>query len=128
VVYNGSSTLISVPSAAITWFSTNSPAETITESNGGTTMMRADFRPPRDSLAGFWSSTNINETEILLYIAISTGVIFDVTVQLTLTSLIEAPATVTTTASGVGGSVYTSYFDGPAAGAVMVPVSSLSLN
>jgi hypothetical protein len=127
-VWNGSVSLTTVPQVAVTWASGNSPSETLTESNGGSTMSTCVFKPPRGSLAGFWSSSGVNESEVVLYIQTAVGITFDVTYEMILTTNDQVPSSVATAASGVAGTQYACYFDGPNTGASLVPVGLPSIN
>jgi len=127
-VWNGSVTLTTVPQVVVTWASLNATGLSVTESNGGSTMMMVDFAPPRNSLAGFWSATAQSESEAILYLQCTIGTIFDISTEIVLNGETAGAASVTTTNSGVAGILYTSYFDGPRASASLAPVGVLSLN
>jgi len=128
VVWNGSVTLAIVPSISVSWASENAPQTTTSESNPGSIMQKAVFRPPKDSLAAFWSTSSANESVPILYLQLSTGVILDVIIQANMSGALQGGTAVSTTSSGTAGIIYNSYFDGPNSGAVIVPQGTSSLN
>jgi len=113
---------------SLTWASENAPQETITESNVGSTMQMAVFRPPKDSLSAYWSASGQAESVPVLFIQGSAGVLIDVKYQFIITGYVSGPTAVSTTNSGTAGVIYSSYFDGPQSGASLVPVGTLALN
>jgi hypothetical protein len=127
-VWNGSVILNTIPQVVVTWASLNASGASIVEVNGGSTMMMVDFVPPKDSLAGFWSATGQSESEAILYLQCSPGVILDVSTEIVVNGVTQGAASVTTTNSGVAGNLYISYFDGPRSSASLSPVGILSLN
>jgi hypothetical protein len=112
----------------VTWASENSPSESISESNGGTQQMSCYFKPPKESLASFWSTSGQNESDVVLYLQTTVGVTFDITFEMNLISLYQVPSSVATASSGVQGTQYACYFDGPNTGASLQPVGLPFLN
>jgi len=127
-LWNGSLALTSIPQVSVTWASENSPSESTSESNGGTQQMTCYFKPPRESLASFWSTSGQNESDVVCYMQTTVGVTFDVTYEMIMTTLTQVPSSVATAASGVAGTQYQCYFDGPNTGASLQPVGLPSLN
>jgi len=77
-------------------------------------------RPPKLSLASFWSQSGSNESDNLFTISIPVGAIIDVQVTLVIQNNIlsqDAPVVRTSTSTGSAGSVYAVYLDGFSGGA-----------
>jgi len=127
-LWNGSLAVTSIPQVSVTWASENSPSESTTESNGGTIMKSCIFKPPKGSLSSFWTTSGQNESDVVLYIQTTVGVYFDVKYEMNLISLSQVPSSVATAASGVAGTMYGCYFDGPNTGASLAPVGVPAIN
>jgi len=127
-LWNGSLAVTSIPQVSVTWASENSPSESVTESNGGTIMKACTFKPPRGSLASFWTTSGQNESDVILYLQTTVGIYYDVTYEMNFISLTQVPSSVATAASGVAGTMYGCYFDGPNTGASLAPVGVPAIN
>jgi len=112
--------------ATLSWFSSWSPAKVIVDTGMGSTRgARIESRPPARSLAGEWSMTGSNQTEVVFAIICPSGSVVDVDYSFRLQdTLFGAPlgAAVTLVGATVG-TMYVSYLDFIAQGtmAVMTP-------
>jgi hypothetical protein len=114
---------------SLEWLSAYGPTRELTDQSL-TTASVACIRssPPPQSVAGFWSMTGTNESEVLLAITTAgTATVVDVWVDMIMYDG-ESPVTVATSASGTIGQTYMSYFDGPGSGATFVPQSYTTIN
>jgi hypothetical protein len=128
-VWNGSTSIIVGSSVSLCWQSEYSSDVTLTETNVGSTTQSCIFRPPKDSVAGFWSVGGVGESDVIFSLYASAGTLLDISFSYQLASLVDYVATsVTTTASGTNGSIYQSYLDGPSSGAVFIPLGIQPLN
>jgi hypothetical protein len=91
-------------------------------------MKGCTFKPPKGSLANFWTTSGQNESDVVLYIQTTVGVTFDVLYEMNLISLVQVPSSVATASSGVSGTMYSCYFDGPNTGASLQPVGLPFIN
>jgi hypothetical protein len=114
--------------ASIEWVSLYGPtsATVISATNANAAGVLVQ-RPPKDSLCSFWSKTGSNETEAVFALTFTVNDYIDVFFSVVLMDQ-ESGVTVTTTAAGTATQVYRSYLDGPRAGAVLLPIYTLSLN
>jgi hypothetical protein len=77
--------------------------------------------PPQNSLASFWSTSGINESENLMSIALTSGDYVTVWYSCVLQDEITNVA-VTTNTSNATGQIYGTFLDGPGAGKSFPPV------
>lgn len=84
------------------WTSANSPSKLIDcSAQQGQYGCYFETRPPKDSLAGFYSLQGSNESEVLFQIATLGGCTLDVTLEFTLmNSISNSPSPLTNTISG----------------------------
>jgi len=114
---------------SLEWLSAYGPTREITDQSLSTASVACiRSSPPPQSIAGFWSMTGVNESEVLLAITTAgTATVVDVWVDMIMFDG-ETPVTITTSASGTLGQTYMSYFDGPGSGATFVPQSYTTIN
>jgi len=114
---------------SLEWLSAYGPTRELTDQSLSTASVACiRSSPPPQSVAGFWSMTGVNESEVLLTITTAgTATIVDAWVDMIMYDG-ETPVVVNTSASGVAGQTYMSYFDGPGSGATFVPQSYTTIN
>lgn len=114
---------------SIEWLSQFSPTS-VTEFNATSTTAAGVYSttPPPNSLASFWSTSGFNESEILLKITNANPNDYLTAWYSVVISDNFPPSSVTTSAAGIGGTVYTSFFDGPRSGANWATVSNNGIN
>jgi hypothetical protein len=116
-------TLVTSGGGAIEWRSTYGPSRTIAFAATSTTAAGSyTSSPPKDSLAGFWSTTGNNESEVLFRVAASSADLLTIHFSFVLEDDITNVA-VTTVNAGTTGQVYRTFLDGPRAGSVWAPTS-----
>jgi hypothetical protein len=121
-------TLTTSISASIQWRSLYAPSSTTLVTGTSTTAAGVYIsRPPKNSLASFWSTSGSSESEILFTIDFTANDYVDVSFQAVFQDDL-APNGPLTAASGSVAQVYRSRLDGPATGALLVPVLVASLN
>jgi hypothetical protein len=84
-------------------------------------------KPPKTSLASYWSLTSSNESESVFSIASGMNDVIDVDYSVVLMDT-ESPVNIVTTNGGSVGQLYRSYLDGPNSGAIYQPIYLKSLN
>jgi len=110
------------------WLSNLGPSSEISDTTSSASFpAHISTKPPPNSLCGFWSITGQNESEVIAILTAPVGSVLDATIEYYLFDG-EGQVSVTTAASGVLGTLYNTRFDGPAGGAVMVPVSYVTIN
>jgi hypothetical protein len=119
---------VSVNNVSLEWLSTYGPSRIITDTtiNPAETAMIHSKSPP-NSLCGFWSTSNSNESDVMFKITSLSKCIVDVNFTYT----IQDDSNVfgqNTTNSGTLGVVYATYLDGPASGAIFQPIGLPFLN
>jgi hypothetical protein len=115
-------------SASLEWQSAYGPTSaTIVQGTSTTASGILEQRPPKNSLASYWSLTGSNESESLFVVGLYPNDVIDVDYSVVLMDQ-EAPVAVTTTAAGTLGQLYRSFLDGPAAAAKFQPIYLVSLN
>jgi len=125
-IWASTATLGAVTTASVEWTSENGPTTVHSDSSVGTAEpLHVLARPPPNSLAGFWSVTGVNEASVLCFIAVPANAVVDITYDAIFQNG-EAAVLVTTTASGVAGTVYLTYLQG-ATTTTFAPVSYTSL-
>jgi len=115
------SNLTAVNTAAVEWLSENGPARLISDTSMGTASpLHIKTSPPADSLAGFWCTSGVNESQVLFNL--TTAGVSDI-IEVVLESVNQnfglgagAPTAVTSTAAGTVGTLYTAYLDGVVTG------------
>jgi len=106
---------------AIEWLSSYGPSKIVMDTTINVSKPAViHSRPPVNSLAGFWSLRNSNESDVLFQVTLPTGSIIQTNVTYNLQDD-TAINLVSTTNSGAVGTVYYTYLDGPAAAAVLQP-------
>jgi hypothetical protein len=114
--------------ASLEWQSENGPTSaTVITGTSTTAPGYLSQRPPKDSLCQFWATSGTNESVSMFQISCTVNDYVDVSFSIVLLDR-ESGVVVTTAGSGQGGQVYRSSLDGPATGAVLVPVYFLTLN
>jgi hypothetical protein len=114
--------------ATLQWKSNYGPdAQTLVTGTSSTAGGFVTQTPPRTSLASFWSTTGISESEVVMGLKFTTADYIDVWYQAVLGDSLLV-STVTTTNVGIAGQIYRSYLDGPSASALLVPVGVIGLN
>jgi len=112
----------------MTWLSQLGRSKTVTETAIGTALPGHLYsRPPKDSLASFYSISGVNETEPLLGMDIPKGAIIDVNVSYAIQNYISqltAPVLSSSVATVTAGVVYGFSFDGTSTN-VLNPVGIL---
>lgn len=111
---------------SVMWQSNYSPEAIISDT--GTVFRPAHLmtRPPKDSLASYWSLGGINESEPLFSLQLPQQTIFDLIVDCVVQNNAlndQTPISVTPTTGGslVDGRMYIPYLDGPSSGAGLAP-------
>jgi len=113
---------------SVEWLSQYGPSAEISDVGNAFAPAKIVVSPPRQSVASFWTLTGFNVSEVLCNVIVPIGTIADVFVDIVLVDS-EASVIYTTIAAGVAGQMYAGYLDRHAgAGAVMQPVSYVSLN
>lgn len=107
------------------WHSQYAPSTEISDTGTIYKMAHLSTSPPAQSLAGFWSLTGNNETEVLLTLQIDQGYIVDLWLDLVLNDG-EAAVLNNTTATGATGVTYEGYADASST-KLLFPVSYGSL-
>ncbi len=111
---------------SIEWTSTSGPSAIVSDTSVGTAEpSHVASRPPPRSLAGFWCLTGNNESEVVCILRTSANTVVDITYDAVLQNG-ETPTAVTTTASGVAGTLYMTYLSG-ATTTTFPPISYASL-
>jgi len=107
---------------SLEWSSAYGPSSaTIVQGTSTTASGILEQKPPKNSLASYWSLTGSNESEVLMVVGLSTGDVIDVDYSIVLMDQ-EAPVNVTTAGSGTVGQLYRSYLDGPGASPQFRPI------
>lgn len=115
-------------SASLEWQSAYGPSSaTIVQGTSTTASGLLMQKPPKTSLASYWSLTSSNETESVFSISSIMNDVIDVDFSVVLMDT-ETPVNVTTTASGTVGQLYRSYLDGPNGSAIYKPIYLVNLN
>jgi hypothetical protein len=114
-------------SSAVQWLSSLGPSKVVSDQGIGSAFgSRLDTRPPKNSLASFWSLTASDETEVLFYVTLNPGDVLDLDLTCTIQNNLyggDAPVSITIIA-GTTGTVYMTALDISAsgAGALILPV------
>jgi hypothetical protein len=111
----------SIITTSVEWTSTYGPSKISSGSSMGIHNAQLSAKPPRQSLASFWSLTGSGETDVIAILNFPTGTVVDIDYSIILQDG-EAPVNVVTTAAGVVGTLYMLYLDGSASGQ-FAPVS-----
>lgn len=121
-------TLTTSIQASIQWRSLYAPSSTTLVTGTSTTAAGIYMsKPPKNSLASFWSTSGSNESEILFLLDFTTNDYIDVSFSAVFQDDLGS-VNVVTSNNGSGGNLYRSRLDGPASGALLVPVLISSLN
>jgi hypothetical protein len=115
-------------SCSLEWLSAYGPSSaTIVQGTSTTASGILMQKPPKNSLASYWSLTGSNESENLMALTMGSNDVIDVDYSVVLMD-VETPVNITTTNSGTIGQLYRSYLDGPNAGAQYKPIYLQTLN
>jgi hypothetical protein len=115
-------------SASLEWQSAYGPTSaTIVQGTSTTASGILMQKPPKNSLASYWSLTGSNESESLFTLGCGFNDVIDVDYSVVLMDA-ETPVNVTSFASGTVGQLYRSYLDGPDAADSFRPIYMRSLN
>jgi hypothetical protein len=97
---------------AVEWTSSNGPSTLNTDTSmGSAEPAHVRTSPPPAALAGFWSLTGINESEVVFIITVPAGAVVDITYEAVFQTG-EAATAVTTTSAGTAGQVFMTYLGG----------------
>lgn len=125
-IWASTATLGSTTTASVEWFSEQGPNIVHSDTSVGTAEPLHVFsRPPSSSLAGYWSTTAVDESVALCQLVVPANGIVDITYDAVIQDGTGTTA-VTTTNSGTVGQVYMTYLAG-ATTTTFQPVSYLSL-
>jgi hypothetical protein len=106
-------TLGQVVTASVEYVSQYGPSTLFSDTSMGTAEpLHLITRPPKASLADFWSYTGSNESDVLFIITAPANAVVDITYDAVLQNG-ETPVSFTTTATGVGGTLYMAQLNGP---------------
>lgn len=116
-----SSSSQAVNTVSIEWLSSYGPSKIVMDTTINVSKPAViHSRPPVNSLAGFWSLRNSNESDVLFIITCPNGSVVQTNVTYNLQDD-TAINLVSTTNSGAVGTVYYTFLDGPAAAALFQP-------
>jgi len=114
---------VAVPATvSVEWTSNLGPSTIVSDSSMSIAPAFVNTKPPKDSLASFWSLTGSNETEVLAILTYTTGSIVDMSYEAILQNG-ETPVVVVTTLAGVVGQVYMTPLSGIAVAGDLDPIS-----
>jgi len=114
----------------MSWLSTNGPDTNLSITSTPLHPRALHSRPPKTSLAKFWSRTGSNESEVLFIFSPANNSIIDLHCTIVLQNQIlsaDPPVLVTTGASGVAGTIYTVPLDGVAITPQLSPIAYSTL-
>jgi len=118
----------SVLSASLEWISTYGPSKLISDTTVSATFPAViHSKAPPQSLAGFWSTTGSNESDVMFAMTCPVGSVVDVNINFIVQDDLNT-AGVTTTNNGSVGIVYYTYLDGPSGSADFQPIALPFLN
>jgi hypothetical protein len=100
---------------SVEWTSSYGPSKIVSDTSMGIHPAKLSSRPPRQSLASFWSLTGSNETDVLAILNLPAGTIVDINYSIIFQDG-ETPVSVPSTAAGTVGQLYMSYLDGSPSG------------
>jgi hypothetical protein len=106
---------------SVEWTSTYGPTKIVSDTSMSIHPAKISTRPPKQSLASFWSLTGSNETDVLAILNFPAGTVIDIDYTIILQDG-ETPVSVASTAAGTVGTLYMLPLDGSASGQI-VPVS-----
>jgi len=119
-------TVGALSTASIEWFSAQGPTSIASDTAvGQSEPLAVHTSPPPNSLAGFWSYSGSNESDVLFTIVAPANAVIDITYDAILANG-EAAVVVTTTNNGVGGTTYMASLNGPTT-STFTPVSYITL-
>lgn len=116
---------------ALEWLSTLGPTRELSDrslTNSAIPCIKSS--PPKQSLAGFWSMTGSQESDVLCTITTNgSGAACTVDVWTSIILMDGEPIVgVTTTSTGTSATLYLTRFDGPGASAVLIPDNYTTIN
>jgi len=114
----------------IQWVSEHGPAIThLVTALGSANPTHIHVTPPKGTLAGFWSTTGVDESQVMIeFINLDANDVVDVKMEIVLQDFsgFGAPTAYTSTATGVAGTMYTTPLDGASGKIIPTGISALS--
>jgi hypothetical protein len=106
---------------SVEWTSTYGPSKIVSGTSMGIHPAKICTKPPKQSLASFWSLTGSSETDVIAILNFPAGSVIDIDYTIILSNG-ETPVSVASTAAGTVGTLYMLYLDGSTSGQI-APVS-----
>ncbi len=107
---------------SVEWTSTYGPSVIVSDTSLSIEPASILTKPPKDSLASFWSLTGTNESDVLAILTLLARTVIDITYECVLQNG-ETPVGLSPTTVMTAGAVYMSYLDGIAGSGNISPVS-----